>query len=701
MRKMNISNLLVLIFLFAVFEKCLGNNWAITAIRVDSSIISIDGFLNEPYWQQADSVFNFVQAEPWQDAVATEATAVRVLTDVENLYVSFQCRHFELSKIQAWLATQDKSRGDRVTVFLSGTGNNETGYLFRVNAAGVQTDAYIIADGRQNDLSWNGVWFSAVHRDSTGWSAELKIPFKTMRFLPNVQWKIGFARYISRKNESDFWPAVKVQQSLRISRLAKLEGIMPGRPGLNLELYPVGLVKYDRIADRKYSANGGLNFSWSPTPATRLDFTANPDFAQIESDPDRINLGRFELYFQEKRPFFIEGADKFKTPIQLFYSRRIGKKLPDGQEVPILSAGKFQSSFGQYDISILSAVCEKVDYTDWDGNQKTEPQSVYPVIRLKRCIGKNSLLGLFYGAKENDREYNRLYAIDGTWRTAEMEWQNQIAVSSDKEVKKGFAYKSAFDWNSRYLIIKCSSEKYEPNFAASEIGYVTYNGESHQVSAGPIWYQKGVFQNFYIGGEGIFSKLVGDAGYTKVGAISLSPNFQKWGFSTNVHYGRAYEKERWYDYWHFSLWFWPNSEGRLFINPGIQYDSWSYNYRRGFFAPHGSIDLYASYNLRSNMQLAWQGNNTLEWKPDKSFEKSSWIHEFWYNWSLTRDLHFKLYYTPNWETHYHKVNLLFSYNFAPKSWIYLAFNEGIDNSTAHPKTKEQVITLKVSRLFWW
>lgn len=330
-----------------------------------------------------DSLASFVQSAPQCDSAATERTVVKIMCDSVSLHIAVRCYDREPDKIERPVNPRDGVSGDRFTVFLSGLGDDETCYMFKINAAGVQSDAVMINDGRNSDYSWDGIWHSNVQTDSSGWRAVISIPFKTMHYSQGVKWKIGFNRYIPRKNESDWWPAVKVEQGLRISKLAELKGIGPSRPGMNMELFPVALVKYDRLGERRYTPNAGLDLSWSPDPASKLLATVNPDFAQIESDPDRINLGRYEQYYEEKRPFFIAGSEKFSTPIWLVYWRRIGKILPDGRQVPILGAAKYQTHFGRYDLSLLGAWCGRRDYSYY-GSDTTEEGALYPVVRIKR-----------------------------------------------------------------------------------------------------------------------------------------------------------------------------------------------------------------------------------------------------------------------------------------------------------------------------
>lgn len=348
-----------LIMLSMISVLCLADSLQVSVQQKPRSYITLDGRLSGEEWYRPDSIYQFIQSQPQEGNASSEETKVKIMADSDNLFIAFYCYDKEPLKIQQWLSTRDLASGDFVTIYLSGIDDGETGYMFRLNAAGVQSDAIISNDGRIKDYSWNGIWYSSVLVDSSGWFSEFKIPYKTIRFTKGSQWKVGVARYIGRKNEASSWPAIKIQQGLRISKLAYLQGVLPNRPGLQLEVYPVALLRYDRIADRQYIINGGLNVSWMPMPNTRFEFAGNPDFAQIESDPDRINLSRYETYYNEKRPFFVEGSDKFSLPINLYYSRRIGNILPDGQVVPIYGAGKVMTSFGRYNLSLLGAICGK------------------------------------------------------------------------------------------------------------------------------------------------------------------------------------------------------------------------------------------------------------------------------------------------------------------------------------------------------
>ena len=199
----------------------------------------------------------------------------------------------------------------------------------------------------------------------------------------------------------------------------------PSVKGLNLEIYPVGLSKfnYEGNGDYKITANAGLDLFYNPSPKLTLQFTANPDFAQIEADPFSFNISRYESYFSERRPFFTEGNEIFTPagrdrnsgfyrPIELFYSRRIGKLLPDGNEVPLILGAKV---FGRLDSweygSFISQTGEK-EY-DLNGNKNIEHSATFGSVRLKKQIWGNSTLGMLYVGKFSNGNHSGVLDVDG------------------------------------------------------------------------------------------------------------------------------------------------------------------------------------------------------------------------------------------------------------------------------------------------
>ncbi|MBI4722145.1 MAG: carbohydrate binding family 9 domain-containing protein, partial [Candidatus Stahlbacteria bacterium] len=282
-------------------------------LKVASPII-IDGSIDS-IWHSITSIDSFTQWNHNEGKSSTESTKVYICSDKQNIYVAFQCFDSEPDKIDIKITPRDYWMGDQVWIMLDTFGDKTTAYDFGVTAGGVQSDDRVLRDGRKTDASWDGVWYSAAKITDYGYNVEMKIPFKTLRFKPGLtEWGINFFRYISRKNESVSWAPLKQSEGIRVSRCGILKGINPGRQGLHLEVYPVGLASYEL---NSIHPQAGLDFNWCFT-SSQLSCTTYPDFAQIEADPYTMNLSKYETYFQERRPFFIESQEVFNTPIKLF-----------------------------------------------------------------------------------------------------------------------------------------------------------------------------------------------------------------------------------------------------------------------------------------------------------------------------------------------------------------------------------------------
>ncbi|MGC9337790.1 MAG: carbohydrate binding family 9 domain-containing protein, partial [Candidatus Cloacimonadia bacterium] len=260
----------------------------------------IDGNL-ESIWTYGDSIITFTQWSPHEGQESTESTKVYIVYDEENIYIAFRCVDSQPDEMSINIVPRDcPSSGDIIWIMLDTFGDKNTAYEFGVNAAGVPIDDKLSDDGRVTDVTWDGVWYSATQITDYGYNVEMKIPFKTLRFKPGLtEWGINFFRYISRKNETDTWAPIRQSEGLRVSRCGILKGIHPGKQGLHLEVYPVALGRYET---GKTSPEIGLDLNWS-LPSSYFAITTYPDFAQIEADPYTINLSKYELYFDERRPF--------------------------------------------------------------------------------------------------------------------------------------------------------------------------------------------------------------------------------------------------------------------------------------------------------------------------------------------------------------------------------------------------------------
>ncbi|HKN58996.1 MAG TPA: DUF5916 domain-containing protein, partial [Gemmatimonadaceae bacterium] len=327
----------------------------VTAVRTSTPPV-IDGRLNEETWSQATPASDFTQHDPNDGQPATERTEVRVLYDDDAVYVGVRMFDSDAAHISRRLTNRDDSPdADSVAILFDPRHDHLTGAEFIVSAAGVQRDSIISNDTRE-DSSWDAVWGSAVSIDDQGWTAEFRIPLSQLRFTAadHQTWGFNVSRFIRRKNETDWLENVPKKDSGLAARMAHLVGFDLVRPGRHLEIVPYTATRGEFIAPDKPGnpfndgsrviGSTGLDLKARVSSSMTLDVTINPDFGQAEVDPAVVNLSAFETFFEEKRRFFIEGAEIFNSFGQggsnnffgfntsdpmIFYSRRIGR-APEG-----------------------------------------------------------------------------------------------------------------------------------------------------------------------------------------------------------------------------------------------------------------------------------------------------------------------------------------------------------------------------------
>lgn len=657
-------------------------------IKVSQGDVSpvINGEIEEK-WSDETIISNFIQLDPQEGLVSSESTKVYISYDIENIYIAYVCFDSDHSKLNIEIVPRDYfPYGDNVWVMLDTFGDKTTAYEFGVNAAGVQSDDRVSQDGRTTDFDWDGVWYSATKITDYGYNVEMQIPFKTLRFKPGLtEWGINFFRYISRKNECVSWAPLKQSEGIRVSRCGILKGIHPGKQGLHLELYPVALGRYER---NSIHPKIGLDLGWGPTPSSQISLTTYPDFAQIEADPYTINLSKYEIYLDERRPFFVEGREIFDTPIELFYSRRVGKRLSTGEQIPIIGGAKYTGSYKRFNFGLLSAYTDEVS---------TESKSLYSVGRMKLGIFKSSDLGILYSETRSENNTQGVIGIDGTFRTNEIQLASQFAKSDS-----GYAKLVKLDWYAPRFLVLSNYEHYDENFDIERIGYAPWQGlTKYYLKGGPRFFNVGPFYTLTTGIGGGRKKEIGERGWEYWINGWFSPTFKNnWGFSSNFYRGKGYEMDKWYDYYQTSVSFWTDNANPIVLSDDIWYKSYGFNYRRNYFAQMGTNNLYLEWRLNPALTLSLNLLNTIEWKPDGELEKISWVLKPILQYALTKDVHLRIYAEPNSDTHIHSFNTLLSWNFKPKSWLYLAINETRDNTAGKMSLNDRIIVGKIRYLFF-
>ncbi len=489
----------------------------VRAIRLDAAI-RLDGVLDEPVYAAVPAVTGFIQQVPDIGAPATERTEAWVLFDETNVYVS--ARVWDSAPESRWVAnemrrdTNQLRQNDTFTVFFDTFYDRRNGFNFYTNPLGARADQQFTNEGNPNG-DWNPVWDVRTGRFDGGWTLEMEIPFKTLRYRsePPHIWGIQLRRAIRRKNEWVYLTRLPISAGggsgaagiFRVSAAGSLVGLEPPPASRNLEVkpYAIGGVTTDRTAspalDNERSGDVGIDVKYGITQNLTADFTWNTDFAQVEVDERQVNLTRFPLFFPEKREFFLEGRGIFgfarggvtgrpggvgSGPVrgvfgdvnapQLFYSRRIGlERAPDGRSrvVPIVGGARVTGKVGAFDIGALNIHA---------GN---EPVSVsdptnFSVVRLRRDILRRSSVGAMLTNRSVSRiapGSSQAYGVDGTFAFFEsvslITYLARTRVPGPDHRGKDLSYQAKFEYAADRYGLQLDHLLVEDNFLP-EVGFL-------------------------------------------------------------------------------------------------------------------------------------------------------------------------------------------------------------------------------------
>ena len=435
------------------------------AARVDAvpvpktaTAIRSTGELSDEVWSSLPPVDAFVQREPNDAGTPSQRTEFRVAYDETTLFVKVRAFDTDPDKIVTYLTRRDlNSPCDWIHLLIDSYHDRRTAYEFAVNPSGVKLDRYWFSDNNSDD-SWDAVWDVTVSRDPQGWTAEFRIPFSQLRYTPSPSSTFGFAvtRQIGRLNETSTWPLLSRSANGYVSSFGELGGLTMTASPKKLELtpYTVADVTTQQIAGNPLldgvapGVSAGLDMKYAVTSGLTLTTTVNPDFGQVEADPAVVNLSAFETYFNERRPFFVEGSGNFNFNLDcndgacsgLFYSRRVGRaphgtdNLPDAgnvyTDVPsqtkILGAAKLTGRIGEYSIGVIEAVTERVTARIQDGTalttQTVEPLTNYLVGRVRREFTNQSAIGFMLTNAKRQGSDSVLDVLPSSATTGGVDW---------------------------------------------------------------------------------------------------------------------------------------------------------------------------------------------------------------------------------------------------------------------------------------
>jgi hypothetical protein len=469
----------------------------VRATRISEPLV-LDGILNDEHYQRVESISGFIQQEPREGEGATEETEVWLLFDDDNVYISARCWDSHPERMignEMRRDHQSLSRNENFGVMFDTFHDRRNSFMFHVNLLGGLTDALAV-DERNVNKDWNTVWNARTARFEKGWTVEMAIPFKSLRFRSGREqvWGVNFRRIVQWKNEVSYLTEVPASYDLRglvkASSAATLVGVETA-PARNLEVKPYGIstLRTDRTqepeVENDLGAKAGFDVKYGITRSLVADVTVNTDFAQVEDDEIQVNLTRFDVQYPEKRDFFLEGQGNFafgnagfggdfnsgargpdNTPI-LFFSRRIG--LSDVGVVPIRAGARVTGKVGPYTLGVLNIHQDAFEPAGLDATG-------FSVLRVKRDIFRKSQVGAIVthrSRSEVTEGSNQVFGIDGSFGLSDSLVVGGYYAGTRTPGLSGNdeSYRGIFDYNSDLYGARVSHTLVDTNFNP-EVGFL-------------------------------------------------------------------------------------------------------------------------------------------------------------------------------------------------------------------------------------
>lgn len=442
---------------------------------------TIDGdILEDSVWQTIPPFVELIQTQPYLGKPVSENTEIRIGYDQDFFYLSAVCYDVTPDKIIISDSRRDAilDATDAFLFILDTYKDGQNGFVFGTNPAGIEYDAQVDNEGQSNananrqqggriggiNVNWDASWTVKTKVDKNGWMAEFAIPFRTLRYNSgkNQVWGVNFQRNIQKNNEAAYWSPIPVEFNLnRLSLEGTLTGLNLENPG-NLKVIPyvLGKTTANNLVNplkTTTDANFGGDIKYSITPALTLDLTYNTDFAQVEVDDQQVNIDRFNLFFPEKRPFFLENAGQFGVgstgEVDLFFSRRIGIGA-GGVQVPIIGGARMSGKINHTNLGLLSLFTDDVDGAGIVKNN-------FSIARVNHEFAKRSTIGGLFinkqGMGPGEDHYNRTFAIDGKLGLGNKAQFSgffaKTATPGIKEADHSFKLLYNYEWNKLNVIM--------------------------------------------------------------------------------------------------------------------------------------------------------------------------------------------------------------------------------------------------------
>jgi len=473
----------------------------------------IDGRVNEAIWQTVQPYATFTQQDPTEGAPATEKTEIRLIVGKGQVYIGIICYDSDPSKIIVSQAQRDDSLSDTDSVIMvfDTFNDNQNAFVFGTNPLGIEYDGQVAREGQSSGIStqgggaggtqrggisafnpnWDGDWTVKAQITERGWEAEMAIPLKTLRYSTGTDktWGFNALRNIRHKNEQVYLaPIPRGYDIYRVSLAAKVGGLdLPARRDIKLIPYVLGSVNKDftRITGDKVDDKfaGGIDLKWGIRPNVTLDATVNTDFAQVEADEEQVNLTRFDLFFPEKRPFFLENASTFQfgqpQSIDYFFTRRIGLSST-GVPIDIIAGTRLSGKIAGWNIGALDIQTD--DAKNAAGTLVVGPANNFATVRVQREIGRSSYGAIFVnrqgtGDHAAAEDWNRTYGLDANIQVSPAQRVSMFFGRTDTPGATGSDYSGRAFYNFTNNLWQISGgysqvgERFNP-----EVGYLPRRG---------------------------------------------------------------------------------------------------------------------------------------------------------------------------------------------------------------------------------
>jgi hypothetical protein len=685
----------------------------VSAVRIAEEI-TLDGRLEEPAWKLARPAADFIQNTPRPGEPARHQTEVRFLYDDTNLYVGVTCFQSPDAPIVVNDLVQDFNFGqsDALNLILDTLHDRRSGFMFMTNPGGARRDGQTSNDGQSGNIDWDGVWDVKVSRFEGGWIAEFEIPFKTLRFAsaPSQEWGFNMTRAVRRANEQSNWAPVPIRFSAtRVSLAGTLRGLNNIRQGRNINVKPFivagstqvrtgDLMETTRSLGRVKDYDGGADAKFSLTPSLTLDATFRTDFAQVEADQQQVNLTRFNLFFPEKRDFFLENSGTFAFGpggnLVPFFSRRVGLSAA-GTPIPIVGGGRVSGQVGKYDVGFLAMKTE---------DQGATPSNNYVVGRVKRNLLSSSWVGaLMTSRNSSTADFNRVYGADAHFQFYQRLEFDSYLLRSDTPGLSGRDMAKRFQtaWRDDEFSASAQYNEVQTNFNP-EVGFIRRRDNSQyqgDVSWQPQLQNSDLVRNlnfatsvdYYRGGTGGIETRAQEATMgiefesSANASFTVTNTFDRLLSADSIQGISLAPGD--YEYLGYSLGARSNNTRRISGNGSVNWGEFWDGTRRSFSGglsvkPDHHLNVSLSY-ARNNLRLLNGTSNShlFGTRVVYGFSPRSFFNAFLQYNSATREV---------------STNIRFNLMYKPLSDLYVVYNDRRDTTLGQPM--ERAIIMKVTRL---